>query len=95
MATTQVPREKRVETRDRTVEPSREHKPLGIDAEGYVHHYDPFRQQVWRFDFHGEIERITDLGAYTVSTYVGFVGAEIGWTDRWLIPSYELFGGVW
>ncbi|WP_147302068.1 hypothetical protein [Haloferax sp. Atlit-4N] len=94
MSSTQYPIEKVVESRDCTVAASRAHKPIGIDTEGYFHHYDPFKRQVWRFDAHGDIERITPLKDYSVGTYVGFVDSQIGWDNRVLITAHELFGGV-
>ena len=91
MATTQPT----VENRTARIGP--QHKNLGIDAEGYVHHLDWETRKVHRIAPDGARERVSRLNepaGNSMETYVhDFVGGQIGWFERTL-TSRDFFGGA-
>ena len=75
------------------------HKYLGRDRDGYHHHVDKSRGLVYRFDDHGDIERVTDLfedpnpEMHHLDSYIEFVAEGCGWEDRRNITAEAIFEG--
>lgn len=53
---------------------------LGVDAEGYTHHYYKPSETVVRYDDTG-VERRVDVSGRTLAEYMEFV-AQVGWRVR-------------
>ncbi|ELZ48966.1 hypothetical protein C464_06130 [Halorubrum coriense DSM 10284] len=84
-----------------------QHTSLGVDAEGYVHHFDRDAAVVHRIDTEtGARERRSDLAEWVatrehvamgnaVDVYVHeFIGGEVGWAERTQMTARDVFGGA-
>lgn len=73
------------------------HKPIGRDAQGYVHHADEKRGFVYQIrdgDVKGKvnINEHPDPQMRHLDSYVDYVAQNRGWADRVLIKTSEVFG---
>ena len=73
------------------------HKPIGRDAQGYVHHIDEKRGIVYQIK-DGRVKGRVNIKAHPdpqmrhADHYVDYVNSERGWETRWLVKTSEVFG---